>query len=242
MIDLHCHILPEIDDGPQSLEEALAMARFFVEDGIQNVVATPHCHRFVHLLTAEIIPAVRAFNECLCTLNIPLKILPGSEIQVTDTTEFRREFEENVFCHLGDGTSFTLIEFNWSRDLFPPDASEMIDWLVARGMTPIIAHPERIDYLAAEPALLDSMVEAGAWLQVTVDSLLGNHGRDPAIAGNAILRKHVNAVLASDAHNLRRCSGLTTGYNWVCEHLGDARSEDLFQRAESVRSRLVLPI
>jgi protein-tyrosine phosphatase len=239
MIDLHCHILPEVDDGPQSLEDALTMARFFVTDGITHVVATPHCHQFIHLLRADIVPAVERFNACLRELEIPLTVLPGSEIQVTDTAAFRREVESGVICHLGDGQRFTLIEVNWNRELFPPDAADMISWICSRGMIPILAHPERHHYFASEPALLDAMVEAGAWLQVTVDSLLGNHGHAPAVAAPEILRKHRNVVLATDAHNPSRCSGLTAGYNWVQEHLGVARSDDLLQRAEGVRSHLV---
>jgi len=242
MIDLHCHILPQIDDGPQSMEEALDMARFFVADGVTHVVATPHCHRYVHLLRADIEPAVERFNERLRAIEIPLTILPGSEIQVTNTADFQREFEADVFCHLGDGGAFTLIEFNWKRELFPADAVDLVEWIRGQGMTPILAHPERHDYLSADPALLDAMVDAGAWVQVTVDSLLGNHGLEPSIAADRILRKHVNAVLATDAHNLQRCSGMTPGYDWVREHLGQTRCDDLLRRAASVRSQIDLAV
>src|SRR5258708_855984 len=121
MIDLHCHILPQIDDGAQSMEEALAMARFCVADGITHVVATPHCHRYIHSLKADVLPRVELFNERLRSMEIPLTILPGSEIQVTNTAEYRQEFEKGVFCHLGDGRDFTLLEFNWKRELFPHD-------------------------------------------------------------------------------------------------------------------------
>ena len=62
LFDLHCHILPGVDDGAQSLEEAAAMARFYVADGVTCVVATPHCHRFVHLLRREIVPADARYN------------------------------------------------------------------------------------------------------------------------------------------------------------------------------------
>src|SRR5687768_9900714 len=102
-IDLHCHILPNIDDGPQSVDDSLDMARFCVADGITHIVATPHCHRYVHLLRAQILPAVAAFNERLRAAEIALTILPGSEIQVTNADEYRREFEQGDFCHLGDG-------------------------------------------------------------------------------------------------------------------------------------------
>src|SRR5262245_5863232 len=123
MIDLHCHILPNIDDGPSSLDESLAMARYFVSDGMTHVFATPHCHRYVHKLRADILPRVKAYNEQLQREQIPLCILPGSEIQVIDTAEYRREFEAGVYCHLGDNRSYTLLEFNWAREAFPADAA-----------------------------------------------------------------------------------------------------------------------
>jgi protein-tyrosine phosphatase len=238
LFDLHCHILPGVDDGAQSLEEALAMARFYVADGVTCVVATPHCHRFVHMLRREIVPAVGRFNEELRAAAIPLSAIPGSEIQVVDTAEYRNEFERGDFCHLGDGREFTLLEFNWQRELFPPDAGELVRWIRGQGMIPILAHPERHDYFWEDLSRVDELVNAGAWLQVTVDSLIGNHGPAPSQAGRDLLRRHREIVLASDAHNLKRCSGMAAGYQWVREHEGDHRADDLFRRGEWIRSRV----
>jgi protein-tyrosine phosphatase len=238
MIDLHCHILPTVDDGAQTLDESLRMARFCVADGITTVVATPHCHRFVHLLRADIVPKVVQLNNDLQKAEIPLTILPGSEIQVVDTKAFRDEYEENVFCHLGDCASYSLIEFNWSFDLFPRDAVGMIEWLIEKDVTPIIAHPERMEYFAKAPEYLESMVSAGAWLQVTVDSLLGNHGQHPREYGEQYLRRFPNSVLATDAHNMKRCSGMAAGYTWVGEQISAERSADLRERADQIEARL----
>src|SRR5438105_13382454 len=113
MLDLHCHILPGIDDGAASLDEALALARFCVRDGITHVVATPHCHRHLRLLRNDILPHVARFNEDLATAAVPLTVLPGSEVQVIDTRAYRREFEAGLYCHLGDRRAFTLLEFSW---------------------------------------------------------------------------------------------------------------------------------
>jgi len=234
MVDLHCHILPEVDDGPASLDETLAMAQFCVADGITHIFATPHCHRYVHLLRADVLPRVVQLNSQLKSAKIPVTILPGSEIQVTDTMAYRREFEAGLYCHLGDGRAFTLLEFNWAREQFPSDAAALIDWLRAQGMTPILAHPERHDFFWKEPVLLQALIEAGAWVQVTVDSLLGNHGPAPKVAGEAIIRLYPNAVLATDAHNIGRCSGLSAGYAWVREHVGQQRTDDLRARADQV--------
>src|SRR5262249_22474094 len=183
VLDLHCHILPGVDVGAASLDEALAMARFCVRDGITHVVATPHCHRYTRLLRPDILPRVASLNEELGRAGVPLAVLPGSEVQVTDTAAYRRDFEAGLYCHLGDGRAFTLLEFNWKAELYPPDAPALVRWLCWRGTTPIIAHPERHSFFQEHPAQLGALVGAGAWLQVTVDSLLGNHGPAPRTAG-----------------------------------------------------------
>jgi protein-tyrosine phosphatase len=238
MLDLHCHILPGVDDGASSRDEALAMARFCVRDGITHVVATPHCHRHCRLLRRDILPHVARLNEELARAGVPLVVLPGSEIQLTDAVAYRRDFEAGLYCHLGDGHAFTLLEFNWKAEVYPHDAPELVAWLRARGMTPIVAHPERHGFFAEDPGRLQALVAAGAWLQITVDSLLGNHGRDPEASGEELLRAYSEAVLATDAHNLRRCSGLSAGYTWVGERLGVRRAEELRARADQVLATL----
>lgn len=239
MIDLHCHILPGVDDGAATLDEAVAMARFYVRDGITHAVATPHCHRQWRLLRADVVPRVSALNEALAAAGVPLTVLPGSEVQVTDTAAYRRECEAGLYCHLGDRPAFTLIECSWKADLYPPDLPELVAWHRGRGTTPIIAHPERHGYLAADPPRLRALVEAGAWLQLTVDSLLGNFGPAAREAGEAVLRAYPDVVLATDAHSLRRCSGLLVGYAWVRDRLGSDRAADLLARADRVRAAVV---
>jgi protein-tyrosine phosphatase len=239
MLDLHCHILPGVDDGPTSLGEALAIARFCIEDGITYITATPHCHRHLRLLRADILPHVARFNQELVRAGLPLVVLPGAEIQVTDTAAYRRDFEAGLFCHLGGGHAFTLLEFNWKGELYPPDAPELVSWLVGRGTTPIIAHPERHEFFRDDPARLTVLTEAGALVQVTVDSLLGNHGPAAQTAGERMLRTYPEAVLATDAHNLRRCSGLSAGYAWVRDRIGVEWAEDLRRRADGILAQLL---
>src|SRR6476620_6243849 len=117
MLDLHCHILPGVDDGAGSLDEALAMARFCARDGITHITATPHCNRQYHWLRADILPRVARLNEELATADIALTVLPGSEIQVTSIATHRREFEADLYCPLGDRRAFPLFELPWSAAL-----------------------------------------------------------------------------------------------------------------------------
>jgi protein-tyrosine phosphatase len=239
MLDLHCHILPEVDDGAASLDEALAMSRFCVRDGITHVVATPHCHHLTRLLRSDILPQVTLLNEKLTLAGVPLTILAGSEVQVSDTAAYRRDFEASLYCHLGDGRAFTLLEFPWKEELYPADAPELVSWLHRQGMTAIIAHPERQSFFEVNSKHLQRLVEAGAWLQMTADSLLGNHGPAPRSFGEKLLRSYSEVVLATDAHNLRRCSGLSAGYEWVQERFGAQRADELRSRAQLVLSALV---
>jgi protein-tyrosine phosphatase len=191
------------------------------------------------MLRHDVLPHVTRLKEELNKAGVPLVLLPGSEIQVTDSAAYRRDFQAGLYCHLGDSRTFTLLEFSWKVEMYPSDAPELIAWLRTQGMTPILAHPERYRFFAEDAGRLRALVAAGAWLQITVDSLLGNHGRDPEASGEELLRTYPDAVLATDAHNLRRCSGLSVGYAWVEERLGGKRAEDLRARADQVLASLI---
>jgi protein-tyrosine phosphatase len=239
MLDLHCHILPAIDDGPDTIEESLAVARLFVADGITHVTATPHCHRYTRSLRADVVPAVERLNEELTRAEIPLVVLPGAEIQVTDVASYQHDYTSGVLCHLGDCPAFSLTEFPWNASLYPAGADDLIAWMLERGTTAIIAHPERHDYFRSDPNRVAALTSAGAWIQVTVDSLLGGNGPSVREAGEEFLASFPAAVLATDAHNSQRCSGLTPGYTRVRERFGPARADDLRERSDHILRTLL---
>jgi protein-tyrosine phosphatase len=241
MLDLHCHILPNIDDGAASLQEALDMARFCVADGITHITATPHCNRGWPHFRPDILPRVARLSDELKKAKIPLLVLPGSEIQVVDVNAYRTDFEAGRYCHLGDSHTFTLLEFSWQARNYPPNAEapKLVTWLREHGMTPILAHPERHEFFREDAPRLRALVDAGAWLQITVDSLLGNHGPDAQTAGEEMVGTYAEIVLATDAHNLRRCSGLAAGYAWVSERFGVQRAADLRARSDGILVQLL---
>lgn len=234
MLDLHCHILPDLDDGPKTLDEALEVARFCVNDGITHIIATPHCHHILHLLRADILPRVIAFQAELNAAEIPLTIFPGSEIRTNDIALFRREYDEGLLCHLGDNPAYSLLEFSWRGEDYPDNAPAQVRWLLEHGTQPIIAHPERHSFFQNNRERLHALVEAGAWLQITVDSMLGNNGERPQRAAEDYLLFYPNCVLATDAHRLSRCSGLSRGYDLVREQLGEGRESDLRERSDGI--------
>lgn len=239
MIDLHCHILPCVDDGSRSLDESLVMARFCVADGITYITATPHCSAKRRLFRQQIIPAVVQLNADLQAAKEPLTILPGSEINVVSSIEYKREFGEGIYCHLGDKKLYTLFEFGWRARTYPNDAPELISWVRKQGMIPIVPHPERHIFFREKPELVKALVDAGAWIQITVDSLLGNHGEDAKTFGDNFLKMFPEAILATDAHRTNRCSGLSAGYKWVSDNHGQQRSDDLRDRANLIKTALL---
>ena len=239
MLDLHCHILPALDDGPQTLAEALEVARFCVADGITHITATPHCHHITHLLRADILPRVKEFQTELDKAEIPLTIFPGSEIRTNDIARFQQEYDAGLLCHLGDDPAYSLLEFGWRAEEYPGDVAAHIGWLLERGTQPIIAHPERHSFFVRDRERLHRLVEAGAWLQITVDSMDGSNGERPRCAAWDCLLFYPNCVLATDAHRLSRCSGLSRGYELVREQLGDGRADDLRERSDEVLRHLL---
>ena len=238
MIDLHCHILPATDDGPGELEESLELVRLAQDDGITDIVATPHHHRHLRLLRADILPRVASLNFELGRAGLWVRIWPGSEIQLFDAAAYRANYEAQWLCHLGDWPDFSLLEWPWDASQHVANEVEHVRWLLERETQPIVAHPERHAFFRDDLARLDALVEAGAWLQITAGSLLGDHGADPQTAGALMLRRYQPVVLATDSHRLTRRSGLSLAYEWVAHSEGRERADDVQARAESVLTRL----
>lgn len=225
MIDIHTHILPNVDDGASSPSETLKMLEKMERDGVTYVVATPHCNVGTPLFRDEIVPRVEDLNRVLATLNAKIRVLPGSEISLFSSEYFRANYENGNYCHLGDKTLYSLIEFPWHNSDVPKDALETIVWLKEQGTTPVIAHPERTPFLRENPRFIQDLVKHGAILQVTVDSLCGLTSTNAKTVAEMLLRNFEPIVLASDSHNLARCSGLSMGYQKVAQKFGMARAK-----------------
>ena len=235
MIELHCHVLPFVDDGADDLEVALTMLRRMQKDGVTHVVATPHCTHGWFNYRREILPRVEQLNDDAKEAGIEIQIFPGSEISFFDVADYRAHYEDGTFCHLGGGVEYSLLEFPWARADAPADSLSHIEWMVSRGTTPILAHPERTPFLRENPQLLKQMHDAGAWIQITVDSLSGQYDPPLAALSAALMNNFQNVVIATDSHNLRRCSSLSEGYKIVAQKFGADRAHDLWQRADLVR-------
>jgi len=240
MIDLHSHILPAFDDGARDLDESVEMARILENDGVAHVVATPHCHHYLPSYREDILPRVRELNASFRARGVALEVLPGSEIQLRDIDNYKANYEAGKFCHLGDRREYSLLEFPWRLEDAPDGAPELVVWLKARGTTPILAHPERTPLLRENAALLAALIENGALIQITVDSLSGAHGAGALSHGENIVREYSHvAVLATDSHGTSRCSGLSEGFARVENLCGENISQKIRSRMENIGAALL---
>lgn len=196
MIDLHFHLVPEVDDGPETVDEAVAMARAAHQDGCRVLVATPHQRHmrwpnFDHETLRAGLERVRA------ALGPEPAITLGAEIR--DGYGLLDDLERGRLLGLGEGASL-LLEVD--RRLPNHDLGEVVHELVILGHPPLLAHVERIPWLAADLELIAELVSLGASTQVTAGSLLGEFGKAAEHHAWRLLDAGLVDVLASDAHRL----------------------------------------
>lgn len=200
-IDIHSHFLPGLDDGPENSNQSLEAAALYVEAGVGCLIATPHCmHGTIWAASPETIRAgAREMENLLHARGIPLRILPGMEIAVSDLAGGRLPAAD--FLTLGDRGRFFLIEFPLHAAYGPDRASGLHKLLPAGGRTCyIIAHPERCAMFADGVELAREMVARGMLLQVNIGSLLGQAGPGPQQTALELLRAGLVHFLATDTH------------------------------------------
>ena len=192
MIDLHTHILPGLDHGPGDWDEALEMCRIAVADGITTIAATPHVSEVFPNSSQRIEAAVGELRRRLGNAGVPLTVVVGGDYHV------RPDMSPGNVLTLGGNGRYFLLEFSYQ--VLPPRADAFIRVLLDRGLLPIVTHPERIASLQRDWHRLEPLVQAGALVQVTAGSLLGEFGPAATAAANRFLKKGWVHLLASDAH------------------------------------------
>jgi protein-tyrosine phosphatase len=198
-VDIHCHCLPGVDDGPATIAEALLLCKRLVDDGVSDVIATPH-----QLGTfsgrnkaAEIREAVAALNEQLKSSNVALTVMPGGDIRVDES--IRQLLEADKILTLADGGKYILLEL--PHEVFIDIESLLLD-LASLGVRAIISHPERHCFLAKQPKILHRWLACSAQLQITAGSLLGEFGYAAQRAAWYFLSSGLVSLVATDSHNL----------------------------------------
>lgn len=223
MIDIHAHLLPGIDDGPGSLEEAVAMCRAAAADGCTALVATPHQrHGLWWNGDPERLEELRA--SVAAELGGAVRLLLGAEVRIGEgLVEALERWPHGGATSLA-GSRYLLVEF--SRSQPDPDPAGLVHELVVAGWRPVLAHPEEIEWLADDLPAIEHLVSLGATLQVTGASLTGGYGRRMLERAQTLLDRGLVHFLASDAHDLAvRPPGLAAAAREVARRWGEAVAE-----------------
>lgn len=201
MIDLHCHLLPGVDDGARTLDDALELARASVDDGIRAAVLTPHVYPGVFdNRLSDLWPVYEEFRQALAAAAIPLDIYLGGEVHLHPDIFQMLEQHELPMIGRWQGELLMLMEF--PDGLIPVGADAACRMFAQKGVRWLIAHPERNKAVMRNPAVIKPFVDAGCLLQLTAASVIGAFGRVAGQAAHYLLSHGLAHMVASDAHNM----------------------------------------
>lgn len=201
MIDLHCHFLPGVDDGPDTLDESLDMARAAVADGITHTVFTSHVDPELYgNQRSTLAPVFTAFAQRLAAEGIPLQTRLGGEARLCPELLDLLAQDEVPFLGEVDGYRILLLEF--PHQMVPVGSERFIHALLRQKIRPLIAHPERNKAIMAQPERVEDFCDAGCWLQITAGSLVGRFGSTAQRVAHTLIETGYHCLAATDAHNL----------------------------------------
>jgi protein-tyrosine phosphatase len=228
MIDLHCHILPGIDDGAPSLEQAVEMCRYAAAAGCEAMVATPHQRKseWWNCDRAALSTLRRQLQEAVGPRP---RILGGGEIRVDPRLLAEmlalRDDDAHGPLPLAD-SRYLLLEFGSEAGL--PEAADLVHELSVAGWRPVLAHPEFIHWMAADPPAVAHLVSLGALAQVTAMSLTGDFGRRAQADASRLIDMGLVHFVASDAHDIkRRPPGLRRAWDAIAARWGEEAAREL---------------
>ena len=224
MIDIHCHLLPGIDDGPETLGEALDMARLAVANGITEAVATPHIHAGRYDNTLQSVgEATRRFQHCLQDNNIALRLRMAAEIRIGPELITLVETQQVPWLGNLDGYRLILLEFPHSH--IPVGSDKLVKWCLERKIRPVIPHPERNKDVIRNLEKITPFVKLGCLLQVTAGAVAGGFGPQARKRARQLLERSWVSFLASDAHNTdHRIPDLEPGRAAAAAIVGEEKS------------------
>lgn len=200
-IDLHCHLLPGVDDGSPNLATSLRLAEEAVNDGVSHALLTPH-HLNGHYVNhkQDVIKATQDFAAALKEAQIPLTVFPGQEVRLSGRV--LPALEEGDLLTVDAGGRYLLLELPSST--VPNFAKNVVFGLQQAGITPVIVHPERNKAILEKPQLLEDFLQAGCLTQLTASSYLGTFGKEIEKVTTQFIEAGQGAIFASDAHALAR--------------------------------------
>ncbi len=224
MIDLHCHILPGIDDGAANLGVSLGMAQASVADGVSLVVCTPHIlPGLYHNAGPQIASAVQHLQDALGQEGIPLRLVAGADVHMVPDliAGLRSGWIPSIA-----GSRYVLVEP--PHHTAPPQLESFFFSLLVEGFVPILTHPERLNWLQYRYEVIRQLVRAGVWMQITSGSLTGAFGRNAQRWAYRMLDEGCVHILATDAHDThRRPPDLSRGRDAAAARVGIEEAEHL---------------
>lgn len=199
MIDLHCHLLPGVDDGSKSMDISLKLATDAVKDGIDYALLTPHHMNGIYLNHKQsVIQQTQEFQVELDRHKIPLKVFPGQEVRINGDLLTALGQDDILFAD--EGGRYLMLEF--PDDDIPNYTSNVIYELMQRGIIPVIVHPERNTMIMKQPNILYDLLRKGCLSQITAGSYVGIFGHKVQKFSKQLIQAGQVYIFASDAHNL----------------------------------------
>ena len=225
MIDIHCHILPGVDDGAKDLEDSLEMARIAQSEGIKTIINTSHYHPdFDYMVGEELLKELVSFNKILKENNIEVEVLIGNELYYSDNL---LEYMDKKEFYTLNNSKYILIEFAPTR--FPKNLCDVVYELKIRGYIPILAHVERYQEVQDNPKLIQEAIKEGAFIQVNASSVLGKGPSECNKSCDALLKHNMVHFIGTDAHGSnRRRPLIKEAYEYVSKKYGEDKANKLF--------------
>lgn len=222
MVDVHCHILPGIDDGPEVIEESLQMAECAIADGITHVVATPHSSA-AYTFNYRRVQQIR--DKLQSEIGNRLVLATGCDFHLNPENVRALRHDPAPFCI--NQHDYLLVEFN--EISIPPALDDTLHEMQLKGIRPVITHPERNAILRRDRLRLANWVRLGCYVQVTAGSLTGGFGPRAQEDSLCWIAQGLVHIVASDAHNTRRRPlKLQPAYELVREQFGEEKANALF--------------
>lgn len=225
MIDIHCHILPGIDDGAKDMQEALKMARIAQSEGIKTIINTSHYHPdFDHESIETVSKEAENFNKMLKENNIDLEVLTGRELYYSD--DLLDQIAKSKTYTL-NGSKYVLIEFSHVK--FPKKLCDIIYEFKLKGYKPILAHVERYQEVQENPGIIYDAIQEGALVQVNASSMVHKSLGSLNSTCETLMRQNMVHFVGTDAHGAEnRRPLIKDAYQHVCNKYKPATANKLF--------------
>lgn len=228
MFDIHCHILPGVDDGSGNLSDSIEMAQLAAELGTKGIIATPHCNipgMFDNYWNSELANRIRELQSIFEQRKIPVTVYPGQEVFLSK--HFEAHLEKGDFITLNN-SRYMLVELDFRID--EASAVSRLERLVAEGYVPVVAHPERYGFVIENPKVINKIRSSGCLVQLNAGSFTGDFGSYISKTANMIVQNRFADFIASDAHSqYSRTPNLADVHELICENFSYDYADVLFK-------------